>query len=158
MNPIRKQRLIFVLLIVTGVAVAVGFTTYALRQNINAFYTPSQIAAGEARPGQHIRAGGLVVVGSVKKTHEGQTLKTSFVLADGVSEVTVRYEGLLPDLFREGQGILAKGQLESDGVLYASEVLAKHDENYMSPEVKAAMDAAKQRTGSSMMPSMMPTK
>lgn len=147
MNPVRKQRLIIVLLIVAGVGLAVGFTTYALRQNINAFYTPAQIAAGEARPGQHIRAGGLVVAGSVNKAHEGQNLKTTFLLADSVSELKVHYEGLLPDLFREGQGILAKGQLGDDGVLYASEVLAKHDEKYMSPEVKAALEAAEKRTG-----------
>lgn len=147
MNPVRKQRLIIVLLIVAGVGLAVGFTTYALRQNINAFYTPAQIAAGEARSGQQIRAGGLVVVGSVDKSHQGQNLKTTFALADGVAEIQVQYEGLLPDLFREGQGILAKGQLGDDGVLYASEVLAKHDEKYMSPEVKAALEAAEKRTG-----------
>lgn len=147
MNPVRKQRLIIVLLIVAGVGLAVGFTAYALRQNINAFYTPAQVASGKAGPGQHIRVGGLVVVGSVNKSHQGQNLKTTFTLADGEAEIKVQYEGLLPDLFREGQGILAKGQLGEDGVLYASEVLAKHDEKYMSPEVKAALEAAEKRTG-----------
>ena len=140
MNPVRKQRLIIVLLIVVGVSIAVGFTTYALRQNINAFYTPSQISAGEAKPGQTIRAGGLVVEGSVKQAEKG--LRVSFDISDGVSEVAVHFEGILPDLFREGQGILVKGALKAGGVVEATEVLAKHDENYMSPEVKAALDAA----------------
>lgn len=140
MNPVRKQRLIIVVSIVIGVSIAVGFTTYALRQNINAFYTPSQIAAGEAKPGQTIRAGGLVVEGSVKKAEKG--LRVSFDISDGVSDVTVHFEGILPDLFREGQGILVKGPLQAGQVVAATEVLAKHDENYMSPEVKAALEAA----------------
>jgi len=140
MNPVRKQRLIIVIMIVVGVSIAVGFTTYALRQNINAFYTPSQISAGEAKPGQTIRAGGLVVEGSVKKAEKG--LQVSFDISDGVADVTVHYEGILPDLFREGQGILVKGPLQAGAVIKATEVLAKHDENYMSPEVKAALEAA----------------
>lgn len=140
MNPVRKQRLIIVIMIVVGVSIAVGFTAYALRQNINAFYTPSQIAAGEAKPGQTIRAGGLVVEGSVKQAEKG--LQVSFDISDGVADVTVHYEGILPDLFREGQGILVKGPLQAGAVIKASEVLAKHDENYMSPEVKAALEAA----------------
>jgi len=140
MNPVRKQRLIIVIMIVVGVSIAVGFTTYALRQNINAFYTPSQISSGEAKPGQTIRAGGLVVEGSVKKAEKG--LQVSFDISDGVADVTVHYEGILPDLFREGQGILVKGPLQAGAVIKATEVLAKHDENYMSPEVKAALEAA----------------
>lgn len=140
MNPVRKQRLIIVIMIVVGVSIAVGFTTYALRQNINAFYTPSQIASGEAKPGQIIRAGGLVVEGSVKQAEKD--LQVSFKISDGVADVTVHYEGILPDLFREGQGILVKGPLQAGAVVKASEVLAKHDENYMSPEVKAALEAA----------------
>ncbi len=140
MNPVRKQRLIIVIMIVVGVSIAVGFTTYALRQNINAFYTPSQISSGEAQPGQTIRAGGLVVEGSVKQAEKG--LQVSFDISDGVADVTVHYEGILPDLFREGQGILVKGPLQAGAVIKATEVLAKHDENYMSPEVKAALEAA----------------
>jgi cytochrome c-type biogenesis protein CcmE len=140
MNPVRKQRLIIVIMIVVGVSIAVAFTTYALRQNINAFYTPSQISAGEAKPGQTIRAGGLVVEGSVKQAEKG--LQVSFEISDGVADVTVHYEGILPDLFREGQGILVKGPLQAGAVIKATEVLAKHDENYMSPEVKAALEAA----------------
>jgi cytochrome c-type biogenesis protein CcmE len=140
MNPVRKQRLIIVIMIVVGVSIAVAFTTYALRQNINAFYTPSQVSAGEAKPGQTIRAGGLVVEGSVKQAEKG--LQVSFEISDGVADVTVHYEGILPDLFREGQGILVKGPLQAGSVIKATEVLAKHDENYMSPEVKAALEAA----------------
>ena len=145
MNPVRKQRLIIVLLIVAGVSIAVGFTAYALRQNINAFYTPSQISAGEAKPGQTIRAGGLVVEGSVKQAEKG--LQVSFEISDGVADVTVHFEGILPDLFREGQGILVKGPLQENRVIKATEVLAKHDENYMSPEVKAALEAAAKNSG-----------
>ena len=145
MNPVRKQRLIIVLMIVAGVSIAVGFTAYALRQNINAFYTPSQISAGEAKPGQTIRAGGLVVEGSVKQAEKG--LQVSFEISDGVADVTVHFEGILPDLFREGQGILVKGPLQENKVIKATEVLAKHDENYMSPEVKAALEAAGKSSG-----------
>jgi len=140
MNPVRKQRLIIVIMIVVGVSIAVAFTAYALRQNINAFYSPSQISSGEAKPGPIIRAGGLVVEGSVKQAEKG--LQVSFYISDGVADVKVIYEGILPDLFREGQGILVKGTLLEGSVIKATEVLAKHDENYMSPEVKAALDAA----------------
>lgn len=140
MHPLRKQRLVVVLMIVFGAATAVALTTYALRQNMNAFYTPSQIEAGEAVPGQRLRVGGLVVAGSVRRAATG--LMVSFDLSDRQSTVSVDYEGILPDLFREGQGILAKGELIAPGKIRATEVLAKHDENYMSPEVKAALEQA----------------
>ena len=140
MHPVRKQRLTIVILIVLGVSVAVGQTMYALRQNINAFYTPAQIFAGEAVKGQKLRVGGLVVEGSVKRAKEG--LMVSFDLTDNQHQISVDYEGILPDLFREGQGILAKGELMASGRVKASEVLAKHDENYMSPEVKEALEKA----------------
>lgn len=145
MNPVRKQRLIIVIMIVAGAAIATAFITYALRQNMNVFYTPSQITAGEAKPGQTIRVGGLVVVGSVIKAKEG--LGVSFDLTDNVSLVTVHFDGILPDLFREGQGILARGKLNVSNEVVALEVLAKHDENYMSPEVKAALEASGQYKG-----------
>tara|TARA_R110001583_G_scaffold187078_2_gene348143 strand:- start:3445 stop:3822 length:378 start_codon:yes stop_codon:yes gene_type:complete len=111
---------------------------YSLTQNINLFMTPTQIANGEVEPGRTIRAGGLVEVGSVVR----DGLSASFVVTDGASEVTITYEGILPDLFREGQGIVALGKLNTDGVFIASEVLAKHDENYMPPEVKDALEKA----------------
>lgn len=102
--------------------------------------TPTQIANGEVRPGQTIRAGGLVVAGSVARSDDG--LNVSFAITDGAVNVTVEYEGILPDLFREGQGIVAMGKVDSRKVMIASEVLAKHDEEYMPPEVQHALDSA----------------
>ncbi|WP_210398056.1 cytochrome c maturation protein CcmE [Motiliproteus sediminis] len=140
MTPKRKKRMAFVLAVVVGVSIAVGLALYALNQNINLFYSPTQIAAGEAPVGQRIRAGGMVVDGSVKR--DSSSLEVRFGLTDYEQTVTVAYSGILPDLFREGQGIVAQGAMDSDGVFRATEVLAKHDENYMPPEVKAALDAA----------------
>ena len=140
MNPKRKQRLILVLFIVFGVSTAVGLTMFALSQNINLFYSPKQIAAGEAPVDTRIRAGGMVVDGSVKR--DPDSLEVSFGMTDYESTVTVQFTGILPDLFREGQGIVAQGKLDSDGVFQAVEVLAKHDENYMPPEVAEALEAA----------------
>ncbi len=140
MNPIRKKRLIIVLFLVFGVATAVGIALVALQQNINLFFSPTQIAEGEAPVGQRIRAGGLVVVGSVLR--DESSLKVNFDMTDGARNVTVEYVGILPDLFREGQGIVAQGAMRSDGVFVAVEVLAKHDENYMPPEVQDAIDKA----------------
>lgn len=133
MNPVRRRRLIFALVIMMGAGAAVGLTLYALQQNINLFYSPSQIAAGEAPPGRSIRIGGLVVPGSVQRAPQGLTVE--FALTDNREQVRVRYEGILPDLFREGQGIVARGVLTPDGSVRAEEVLARHDENYMPPEV-----------------------
>ncbi|WP_067865021.1 cytochrome c maturation protein CcmE [Neptuniibacter marinus] len=138
MNPKRKQRLIIVLFIVFGVGIAVGLTMFALSQNINLFYSPTQIAAGEAPHNTRIRAGGMVVDGSVNR--DQQSLNVTFDITDYDQTVTVHYNGILPDLFREGQGIVAQGELDSNNVLQASEVLAKHDENYMPPEVAEALE------------------
>ena len=140
MNPKRKQRLLIVLFIVFGVGAAVGLTMYALSQNINLFYSPTQIAAGEAPQGTRIRAGGMVVDGSVKRDQE--SLHVEFGITDYEKTVTVHYNGILPDLFREGQGIVAQGELDENNVLQAVEVLAKHDENYMPPEVAEALEKA----------------
>ncbi|MBI5448524.1 MAG: cytochrome c maturation protein CcmE [Gammaproteobacteria bacterium] len=126
MHPIRKQRLILIVSVVLSVAIAVGLILYALRSNISLFYTPSQVAQGETRPGQVFRLGGMVQKGSVQ---HGQGLAVRFVLTDFHHAIAVTYTGLLPDLFREGQGVVVQGQLEG-GVLLAQEVLAKHDENY----------------------------
>lgn len=138
MNPVRKKRLFIVLAILAGVGIAVALALSALQQNINLFYTPTQIASGEAPQDTRIRAGGLVENGSVKRS--SNSLETDFVVTDGAREVTIRYSGILPDLFREGQGIVAMGKLDADGVLIADEVLAKHDENYMPPEVMQALE------------------
>jgi len=140
MHPQRKKRLHLILFLVVAVAAAVGLAMYSLSQNINLFQTPTQIANGEVPPGRTIRAGGLVVAGSVERDQEG--LGVTFRVTDGAAEVPVYYEGILPDLFREGQGIVALGQVRADGVFVASEVLAKHDENYMPPEVQDALEQA----------------
>ncbi len=140
MKPHRRKRLGIILFIAFGLSVAVGLTLYALSQNINMFFTPTQVAEGEVPDGQHFRIGGMVKDGSIVR--EDGTLSVNFVTTDFASEVPIHYVGILPDLFREGQGIVAEGIVDDRGVFQASKVLAKHDENYMSPEVKAALDAS----------------
>lgn len=140
MHPQRKQKLFIILFMLAGIALAVSLMLVALKENINLFYTPTQIAAGEAPLNRTIRAGGMVVEGSVGRAKDGLTV--SFDVTDGKEIVTIQYEGILPDLFREGQGIVALGQLNENNVLIASEVLAKHDENYMPPEVADALQKA----------------
>jgi len=139
MKPHRRKKLGMILFITAGLSVAVGLVMFALSQNINMFYTPTQVADGEVPVGQQFRIGGMVKAGSVQKQQD--SLKVSFVTTDYVSDVPIRYEGILPDLFREGQGLVAEGQIDAEGIFLASRVLAKHDENYMSVEVKAAMEA-----------------
>ena len=142
MNAVRKKRLYIVLAILVGAGIAVALALMALSQNINLFYTPTQIANGEAPVDTRIRAGGMVAEGSLKRT--GDSLDVEFVVTDFAKNVTIRYRGILPDLFREGQGIVALGKLSADGVLVADEVLAKHDENYMPPEVTKALQESGQ--------------
>lgn len=140
MNAVRKQRLILVVSILVGLAIACGLMFYALRQNINLFFTPQQVMAGEAPLDTQMRVGGLVEEGSVVRDQE--TLDVQFVLTDGKGRFTVHYQGILPDLFREGQGIVANGTLISRNRFEAEEVLAKHDETYMPPEVQDALEKA----------------
>lgn len=140
MHPKRKKRLLLILFLVASVGTSVGLLMYSLSQNINVFISPTEIADGKAKVGETIRAGGLVEMGSVVRAQDG--LLVHFIITDGNAEVTVEYDGILPDLFREGQGIVALGQLREDGIFVASQVLAKHDENYMPPEVKEALDKA----------------
>jgi cytochrome c-type biogenesis protein CcmE len=140
MKPHRRKKLGIIIFVTLGLSAAVGLTLYALKQNINMFFTPTQVAEGEVPDGQHFRIGGMVKDGSIAR--EEDSLSVNFVTTDFVSEVPIHYVGILPDLFREGQGIVAEGRVDSSGVFQASKVLAKHDENYMSPEVKAALDAA----------------
>lgn len=147
MNPQRKKRLFIILGLLAGLAVAVGLALSALQQNINLFYTPTQIAAGEVPEGARIRAGGMVKEGSVSRSAD--SLDVDFVVTDYAADVTIRYSGILPDLFREGQGIVALGRLNADNVLIADEVLAKHDETYMPPEVTQALEKAGKRTDGS---------
>jgi cytochrome c-type biogenesis protein CcmE len=140
MNPVRKQRLLIILGILVALGAAIGLLLFALKQNINLFYTPDQVVNGEAPVGAYMRVGGLVVPGTVKR--DDQTLDVSFAITDGKGTFTVYYHGILPDLFREGQGIVANGQLVAADRFEAEEVLAKHDETYMPPEVQDALDKA----------------
>jgi len=143
MKPHRRNRLFLVLFLVVTSGSAVGLALMALNENINLFYSPQQIVDGEAPVGSLIRAGGMVVNGSVQRSTED--LKMSFLISDlQASEVKVQFEGILPDLFREGQGVIALGTLNAQGVFVASEVLAKHDENYMPPEVADTLAKAHQ--------------
>ena len=141
MKPKRRQRLVLVGLLVAGVGIAVGLALLALQENINLFFSPSQVAAGEAPVGSPFRLGGMVVDGSVSRVD--QSLEIRFDLTDTANTVTVAYTGILPDLFREGQGIVAQGSVDDNGLFTATQVLAKHDETYMPPEVIDALDKAK---------------
>ena len=136
----RRQRMIFVGVVLIGVAVATALALTAIGENMLYFYSPSQIVAGEAPKGHDVRIGGLVVDGSVARQANG--LDVVFELTDTTAAVPVTYTGILPDLFREGQGIVALGKIGNDGVFQAREVLAKHDENYMPPEVAEALKLA----------------
>lgn len=145
MKP-RRKRLLWVLAGVALVGLAVTLVLRALDANVMFFYSPSQIHAGEAPQGAAFRIGGLVEVGSLQRSADG--LQVQFMVTDEVQRVPVRYQGLLPDLFREGKGVVASGKLQTNGVFEASEVLAKHDENYMPPEAaKALEDAARTSRG-----------
>jgi cytochrome c-type biogenesis protein CcmE len=139
MHSARKQKLMIVFSILLGSAVAVGLVLYAFNQGLNVFFTPTEIVQGKVRPGQNIRLGGMVKEGSL--VTEGTRIE--FITTDTCAEVPVAYTGLPPDLFREGQGVVAQGVVDENGVFQAKEILAKHDENYMSAEVKAALDAGK---------------
>ncbi|MER2496435.1 cytochrome c maturation protein CcmE [Vibrio neptunius] len=142
MNPRRKKRLAIVLTIFIGISATVGLMLYALNQNMDLFYTPTELVDGKpdgTKPevGQRLRIGGMVVEGSVRRDPE--SLRVSFDLHDIGSKVTIVYDGILPDLFREGQGIVAQGVLKDATTVEAFEVLAKHDEEYMPPEIAEAM-------------------
>ncbi|WP_198263533.1 cytochrome c maturation protein CcmE [sulfur-oxidizing endosymbiont of Gigantopelta aegis] len=152
MNPKRKNRLILILLILAGVGAAVTLGLKALDQNLLYFFSPTQVKAGEAPIDHSFRLGGLVTTGSVKREKDGMTIH--FDITDGGETIAVTYVGILPDLFREGQGIVATGKMDgstkmlADGNkvphFVADVVLAKHDENYMPPEVQDALDKAQE--------------
>ena len=139
MTP-RRKRLLAVLAIIVGVGVAAALAMLAFRDNLLYFYNPTQVLAGDAPSGRQFRIGGMVESGSLKR--EKDSLTVQFVVTDTAQNVTVRYTGLLPDLFKEGKGVVAQGSLGPDGVFTATEVLAKHDENYMPPEAAAAIEQA----------------
>ena len=140
MKLARKKRLMLISLMVAGVGVGVYFALKSLDENIMFFFSPTEVAEGKAPQDRLFRMGGMVVEGSVSRPGDGLTVQ--FDLTDEANNVTVLYTGILPDLFREGQGIIANGKLGGDGAFVAQEVLAKHDENYMPPEVAEAMQKA----------------
>jgi len=137
----RKKRLFFIIILIAGVTLAAGFAMYAFNQNLMFYFSPTDIKQGKAPVNKIFRMGGMVVEGTFKK--EAKSLKVHFDLTDYEKTVSVEYEGILPDLFREGQGIISRGKLNKQGVFIAEEVLAKHDENYMPPEVAAMMKKKK---------------
>jgi len=132
MTP-RQKRMITVVAILAGVGIATAFALQSFQKNLLYYYSPSQIQAGEAPSARSFRVGGLVENGSLKR--EPGSLEVRFTLTDYAHQQSVSYTGVLPDLFREGQGVIARGKMGSDGMFVAEEVLAKHDENYMPPEV-----------------------
>jgi len=129
----RHKRFVFVVLAILGVGIAAALAISAMRSNLSYFFSPSQVVAGEAPAGTRFRLGGLVVKNSL--TRQGDGLALTFAVTDNAETIEVSYTGILPDLFGEGQGMVAKGRLGEDGVFYAEEVLAKHDESYLPPEV-----------------------
>ncbi len=135
-----RKRILAVVLILLGVSTAAALALNAFRQNLLFFYSPSQVAAGEAPVGRAFRLGGLVVKGSLQRSEDGLTVR--FRVTDTAETVPIVYRGILPDLFREGKGAVAQGRLGPDRVFIADQVLAKHDENYMPAEVAAAVEAA----------------
>jgi cytochrome c-type biogenesis protein CcmE len=136
----RRKRLALILGGVAVLAAAAAFVLNAFQSNLVFFFTPSQILKGEAPVNKTFRIGGMVKVGSLQR----DGTEVSFVVTDTAQEITVRYTGLLPDLFKEGKGVVAQGKLNEQGVMVAAEVLAKHDENYMPPEAQHALDKAAQ--------------
>jgi cytochrome c-type biogenesis protein CcmE len=140
MHSLRKQRLQLVILLVIATSLAVGLVLYMLRENGNFFYTPAEIMSGEAPRGVYLRAGGMVVDGSLQRADD--SLWAQFKVTDGIETLTVEYSGILPDLFAEGEAAIASGTVDDNLVLQATEILAKHDENYTPPEVADAMSEA----------------
>lgn len=136
MTP-RRRRLVLVLGILAGVSIAGALMLRSFNENVMFFFDPSQVANGEAPVGKRFRLGGMVKPGSVQRAPG--SLSLAFVVTDFKLDVPVRYEGVVPDLFRENQGVVAHGTLRGDGVFVADEILAKHDENYMPPEVARAI-------------------
>lgn len=141
MNRIQKQRLTFIMIILFSVAMAVGLALYALQQNINLFYSPTQVAEGLAPHDHEFRLGGIVAKGSV--THMPHSLQVAFIVTDNQKNTMVAYNGILPDLFREGQTVIVEGKLNQQNILVADQVLAKHDEKYIPRDVAAILKKVK---------------
>jgi len=139
MKP-RHKRFMFIAVALAGVGLAVGLVLYGLRGNVNLYFTPTQVFNNEVPNGRSFRIGGLVEEGSIKREKDGLTV--NFVITDTHKSIPVVYKGILPDLFKEGKGVVAQGKVQADGVMVADEVLAKHDENYMPPEAADALKKA----------------
>lgn len=137
MNKIHKQRLYYLGLLATGLAIATSLILYALKQNINLFLTPDQIISQHISADDYIRLGGMVRKGSVARDKEG--LGVRFIVTDLKRDIAVYYQGILPDLFREGKGVVAEGHMNDTGIFIASQVLAKHDENYIPKNIDKKM-------------------
>jgi cytochrome c-type biogenesis protein CcmE len=144
MTP-RRKRIYLVLGILAGVAIAAALALQAFRSNVMYYFDPTQVAAGEVKAGQRFRLGGMVEVGSVKR--QSGSLEVRFVVTDFKHGLPVSYTGVLPDLFKENSGVVAHGSLDADGTFVADEVLAKHDENYMPPEVQRSLQKGESRLG-----------
>lgn len=145
MNIRRRNRLWLICSIIIGVSLTLALILYALRSSIDLFYTPGEIIYGKRETqqmpevGQRLRVGGMVMPGSVVRDADPKSLKITFTVYDAEAEIDVSYEGILPDLFKEGQGVVVQGELQENNHVLAKEVLAKHDENYTPPEVEKAM-------------------
>jgi cytochrome c-type biogenesis protein CcmE len=139
MNPTRKRRLTIVLSVIAAAAVAIGLTVFALQQNMNYLFTPSQVQTGQATSYKNFRLGGMVKAGSIQRSND--SLKVTFTVIDASGSMPVEYTGILPDLFRDNQSVIASGHMDNARFI-ATEVLAKHDETYMPKELKDAMAKA----------------
>jgi cytochrome c-type biogenesis protein CcmE len=139
----RHQRMIFIGLVITGMLVSAGFAYRAFKENLLYYFSPTQVADGEAPPERRFRIGGLVVDGSFDRAPGSLTAR--FLVTDYANSVPVEYTGVLPDLFEEGKGVVAHGTMSADGSFVADEVLAKHDENYLPPEVQESLDEGAKR-------------
>jgi len=139
MKP-RQKRFIYIVVALVAVGLAVALVLNALKDNVSLYFTPTQVYNKEAPEGRSFRIGGLVEEGSVKRENDGLTV--NFVITDLHKSLPVVYKGILPDLFKEGKGVVAQGKMEADGLMHAEEVLAKHDENYMAPEAADALKKA----------------
>ena len=138
MHPLRKQRVYAIVTVFLGIVIAMVLVMSALSKNMNLFYSPSELLNSEISPGSIIRAGGMVASGSIEKSSD--SLEVMFLITDFQNSLSVVYNGILPDLFSEDAGVVVKGFLQEDGTFFAQEVLAKHDENYMPPEVAKMLD------------------
>jgi cytochrome c-type biogenesis protein CcmE len=141
----RRRRLVLVLGIIAGIAIAGALALQAFRSNVTFFFDPSAVVAGQVQPGKRFRLGGMVEKGSLLR--QPGSLEVRFAVSDFKQQVKVRYTGVLPDLFREGAGVVAQGRLNGEGEFIADEVLAKHDENYMPPEVARSLKNGQSRNG-----------